>query len=89
MKTSQLAAEAAELAEILQPPTRSDAVARQAKIIEAICNATGREVPPQFKMKDKSAAKIKLPEHIQETLEGIADKDEPGEGRVFVAVTYN
>ncbi|CAJ0589282.1 unnamed protein product [Cylicocyclus nassatus] len=79
-KTSELAAEAKELEEILQPPSRSDAMARQAKIIEAICNATGREVPPQFKMKDKSAEKIRLPEHIQETLQGIADKDEPGEG---------
>ncbi|RCN29658.1 hypothetical protein ANCCAN_24583 [Ancylostoma caninum] len=74
-KIADLSAEARQLPKVMMAPGRQDAQARQARIIEAIYNASGREVPPQYRSKEPITGKIDIPERIQQTLEGIADKD--------------
>ncbi|KAL6743843.1 hypothetical protein Aduo_016836 [Ancylostoma duodenale] len=74
-RIADLSAEARQLPKVMMAPGRQDAQARQARIIEAIYNASGREVPPQYRSKEPIKDKIFIPERIQETLEGIADKD--------------
>ncbi|RCN40877.1 hypothetical protein ANCCAN_13184, partial [Ancylostoma caninum] len=74
-KIDDLSAEARQLPKVMMAPGRQDAQARQARIIEAIYNASGREVPPQYRSKEPITGKIDIPERIQQTLEGIADKD--------------
>ncbi|EYB98896.1 hypothetical protein Y032_0127g1405 [Ancylostoma ceylanicum] len=75
VQVADLSAEARNLQKVTIVPGRHDAQARQARIIEAIYNASGREVPPQYKSKEPITDKIDIPVRIQQTLEGIADKD--------------
>ncbi|KAK6759071.1 hypothetical protein RB195_016347 [Necator americanus] len=80
VKIAELSAEAKDLPKVVGAPPVLGAHTRQARIIEAIYNASGRDVPPQYKSKEAAGEKIVIPERIQETLEGIADRDANGEG---------
>ncbi|EYB98895.1 hypothetical protein Y032_0127g1405 [Ancylostoma ceylanicum] len=85
VQVADLSAEARNLQKVTIVPGRHDAQARQARIIEAIYNASGREVPPQYKSKEPITDKIDIPVRIQQTLEGIADKDVEENGSPVVS----
>ncbi|XGW05846.1 hypothetical protein V3C99_016310 [Haemonchus contortus] len=82
VKPSELVTDVIQISKIGKvAPTRIDAEEKQARIIEAIYQASGREVPPMYRSKTRSREAIPLPPiEIHETVAGIAEKEVPEPG---------
>ncbi|KAK5971270.1 hypothetical protein GCK32_013656, partial [Trichostrongylus colubriformis] len=81
VKPADLESDVAQISKITITAPRLDAEAKQARIIEAIYQASGREVPDMYRSKVKSKRAISVPPiEIHETIAGIAEKEthEPG-----------
>ncbi|KJH53766.1 hypothetical protein DICVIV_00195 [Dictyocaulus viviparus] len=75
VKPTDLAVEASQVPKVAALTPRRDAQAKQARIIEAIYQASGRDVPAMYRSEKKPGEKIVVPAAVQQTLEGIADRD--------------